>query len=289
MRCAGWISIVLTMLASCTAKEPERTVDEPVPEVPEAPPVEPPEAEPEPPPSLELGPLVGGARPIATPTAGRYALSLRASQDRFLTMEHTLDRSIDGGASLELREDGSVYACFWGTARSGGSISKYASDDGQHHRNEFEDPFRVGMWGTWTAEPEAARASVRFMSVDHRSCERSEAAVEQPSPSVMTCHAIAAGDGLPVAAIVCRPPADQHRMHELAMALADSPRSGPWAIREDPTGRHPRAFGEDVQPWLLLGSPGLLVVARDDREGTPIDVTLTAGDVPTPRGPLEAR
>src|SRR5690606_41855463 len=60
---------------------------------------------------LELGALVGGRRSITTPTPGRYASLLRASQRRFITMEHTVAESIDGGASIELHPDGRVEAC----------------------------------------------------------------------------------------------------------------------------------------------------------------------------------
>lgn len=277
---ASTVALVLA-LASCSPKsDPEPAAKQPIAD--EQKPM------PAPRPTLDLGPLIGRPRELTTPTAGRYALSLQAKQHRFVTMEITIDSSVNGGASIDLREDGTVHACFWGTDRSSGSISKYASDDGQHHHNETNTSFRMGMWGTWTAEPEAARATLQLTSVDHRSCERSDAAIER-SPVIMTCHAIAAGDGLPVPAIICRFPADQHRLEQLAMALVDHPRSGPWAIREDSTGRYPQAFGDDVQPWLLLGSPGLLVRAQDRREGQPIDVTLTEADVQTPEGALEQR
>lgn len=277
---ASTVALVLA-LAGCTAKsepKPEPAAEQPIAEVQEHEP-----AQPESRLNLDLA-----ARELTTPTAGRYALALQAKQTRFVSTEIRLDSSIQGGASIELRDDGSVHACFWGTARSSGSIGEYASNDRQHHYNETNIPFRQGMWGTWVAEPEVARATLQLTSVDYHSCERSDAAV-QLSPAVFTCHAIAAGEGVPVPAIICRFPADQHRVRQLAMVLEDHPRAGPWIIREDPTARHPRAFAKDVQPWLLLGSPGLQVRARDLREREPIEVTLVEEDVQTPLGVLEVR
>lgn len=238
-------------------------------------------------PTVDFGPLIGGELRLATPTAGRYAVQIRAGQTRFISMEMRIDDSLDGGASLELRPDGSAHACFWSNIHGSGSISRYASDDGLDHHNEHTDVSRLGARGTWVAEPGSARATVRLQAFEHRTCEPGADAYEPPNPTEMICHALAANDALPVAAIVCRPPVDQHRIHDVSMALEPNPRTGPWLIREDSSARYPRAFGPEVQPWLLLGAPGLIIDASDRNEGKPMTIELSAGEVPTPTGVLE--
>jgi hypothetical protein len=272
-------AIVVLTLASCTATEPAASNE--VAAVEEQPPPKPDDR-----PLVDLGPLIGKRR-LSTPTAGRSAMAIHAEQDRFISTEWKVDESLDGGASLELREDGSAYACFWGKTRSGSSRSKYISDDGQHHSTAITTMFRFGLRGTWVAEPAAARVTVQFTTKQYETCEPSAEAHPLPTVSSMSCHAIEAGDGLPVAALICRPPAVERDIHRVSMALEPSPRSGPWATRDDPTLRHGRAFGDEVQPWLLLGTPGLLILATDDREREPVSVSLMAADVPTPTGTLE--
>jgi hypothetical protein len=278
------LALVLTV-ASCTSSddehasttdaEPTQRVEPPPPPVRDNRPI------------VELGPLVGGARQLSTPTAGRYALSMRAGQWRALTMDLTMEESLIGGASLELREDGSAHACFWGTSQGTGKITKYASDDGRPHTNRTTTTFRSGMWGKWEPEPESARATIQFDIIEPRTCDPSAEHRRDFRPSYMTCHALAANDELPVPALICRLELITGSPSKLTMALEPNPRTGPWAIAEDPTLRYPRAFGPEVKPWLLLGAPGLLITASDDREREPMTVSFAAADVPTPRGRLE--
>src|SRR5690606_5957923 len=141
---------------------------------------------------LELGALVGGRRSITTPTPGRYASLLRASQRRFITMEHTVAESIDGGASIELHPDGRVEACFWATARSGGSISRFASRDGEDHHNQSEHRQRLGARGSWRAEPDASSVIVRLDALQWRTCQAGAEAWQPPAPIELPCHALAA-------------------------------------------------------------------------------------------------
>lgn len=272
-------------IASCT---------EPAPAIETNPTVsnDPVELEPPPPaipdhrPIIELGPLVGGARRLSTPIAGRYASSIIASQSVSLG-EFTLGESVDGGASLELREDGSAHACVWTTSTDSGSMSEFVSDDRRPHNNRTTDTYRLGMRGTWVADSEASQATVQFTTRDHRTCEPNAKAPVISTPSIMTCHALTAGGGLPVAALICRQAGD---FHEVAMALEPSPRSGPWVTRDDVAARHPPSFGPEVEPWLLLGTPGLRITAHNaDNQGKALSVKLLAADVPTPSGTLERR
>ncbi|MEZ4453190.1 MAG: hypothetical protein R3B09_27255 [Nannocystaceae bacterium] len=177
--------------------------------------------------AIDLGPLVGGRRRLEAPKAGRYAARIRGSQRRYITMEHSIDESIDGGAAIDLRPDGAVHACFWGSRNSVGAVSRFASRDGRNHRNENASSFRLGARGTWTSEPGARRAIVRLETFAWNRCDPDAEAWSPPTPAEMTCHALAPGGELRGAALVCRPPAEPRRIDEVSMALEPSPRSGP--------------------------------------------------------------
>jgi hypothetical protein len=241
-------------------------------------------------PGLELGPLLGGRRLVATPSAGRYASLLDARQRRFLSWEQTLSESIHGGAMLDLREDGSARGCVWSTIHRASATGRYASRDGEFHRSDDDEVRRLGMRGRWSRPPQNSAASVELTVVDPTGCEPGPAAHEPPAPIVLHCYRVESGGGLPLAALVCLVEASDLAVDTVSMLLADTPRSGSWALREDLSHRSTLSIPDGVRPWLVLGSaPGLRIQHRDDREGDPPRVTLEPFAVEAPAEDRAAR
>jgi hypothetical protein len=239
---------------------------------------------------LDFGPLLGGRRQVATPVAGRYASVLDASQHRFLTWERTLSQSIHGGAMLDLRGDGSALGCAWSTIHRESATGRYASPDGEFHRSADDEVRRLGMRGRWSHPSEGGAAVVELGMVDPSSCELGPAAHEPPQPIVLHCYSVRPGGGLPLAALVCRVEPSDPAVDTVSMLLADTPRSGSWALREDLSRRSTLPIPAGVRPWLVLGSaPGLRIQHRDDREGDPPRVTLEAFAVEVPAADRAAR
>ena len=90
-----------------------------------------PAVEPEPEPELaksrDLGPLLGGPVVERLPQPGRYASSVRFTQDKLITMEHTVSEAVVGVAIVELGVDHTVRACFDWRERSSSSANMPSS------------------------------------------------------------------------------------------------------------------------------------------------------------------
>jgi hypothetical protein len=235
---------------------------------------------------LELGPLVGGSRPRAPARPGRYAARLSARQHRFITMEHTVSRSIDGGALLDLHDDGTVDGCAWSKTHGSSAKSHYVTPDGKDHSSSHDNEMILGMRGRWTDNAASGAIVVTLDAFAYGSCD---VPPDRPAsdPAQLRCHALEAGKGLPVAAIACRLETTQPQLETVALALVDNPRSGSWELRKDMAHRKDYGFPEDAKPWLLLGADdGLRVDHRDSRAREPLRVTVEAERVVPPR-PLE--
>ena len=220
----------------------------------------------------ELGPMLGTTLEQHAPGAGRYVAAYAYSMDKLPTMEITIDKSIQGTATLELREDGQAQACLGAVIGSGSSISKYASDDGRHHRERDERRWLLGFSGRWVVEGEETviRAEHRWWN----SC----AAPAEPGLGQfeLRCTGIAANDALPRDAIACRIEG-AHELEALALNPADTERSGPYTLQSDPMGHISTDQG---RPWLVLGAaPGLKVVSEDGRRMETPEVRFEAAEV----------
>jgi hypothetical protein len=224
-----------------------------------------------------LGPLVGGHVPKDSAKPGAYAMQIGARQHRFITMEHTISDSIDGGAVLTLRDDRSVEACVWWTLLSTGSIGKYASKTGKATSTESEQTRRTGARGQWREDTTLGAVVVTLDRVAHGNCEVSPGAVASPAPIQLSCWAVPAGGQLPVDATACRIDTDWDAGEKVAMLLVDTERAGSWALREDLAHRDELDAPADARPWLLLSpTPGVRIRHDDDRSTSPLRVELSA-------------
>lgn len=234
----------------------------------------------------DFGPLLGGRRVTHRPVAGDYAGGLVASQSRFITTEIKVGRSIAGGTALQLGTDGTVRGCIWSKTIEHSSRSKYVSDDGKHHVDDNESALQLGVEGSWKAEGDAV--AITLTRLDHRSCARTDAR-DALTPVALHCVALDVGDGMPVAGIACRVDTPLDRAQAVAMLLAESPRAGAWALREDLEQRgNPLQLAADARPWLLMGAaPGLRVDHDDPRGGDAPRVTFEAAPVIAPPAPAK--
>lgn len=237
---------------------------------------------------VDFGPLLGGRHEIQIPTAGTYGSTLRASQRRFLTMERTVLRRIDGGALLTLESDGRAHGCFWAEIDARGTTSRHASESGKHEVREHHEDVRLGVQGRWSPQADRNSARVVLDRFAVRSC------VLGPDdrtldPLTLDCVAVTA-DALPTPAIVCSIEGTRAGPERVAMLLADTPRDGSWDLREDLDHRSRLELGEDVRPWLLLGAGAQLrILHRDSRTREPLVVTFERHAVRMPTGELIPR
>ncbi|PRQ07609.1 hypothetical protein ENSA7_25990 [Enhygromyxa salina] len=227
---------------------------------------------------LELGPALGGSALVGPPRPGRYAVAVRFTQHRFVTMEHTVHESIEGSAVIELTDGGEVRACFAVADRSASDISHYQAHDGQDHHYESDTDNLLGARGRWVPVAGTHEIELHLDRLGYRSCEVGDEL--SPEPLTLRCSSIASTSKIPSAALVCQPaqvPA-QRMLGQLSLMLGEDARS--WGLRND-LALHDPPVGAEVQPYLLLGvGDGLSVVGSDDRSGRTLEVELAK--VPDP-------
>jgi hypothetical protein len=232
----------------------------------------------------ELGPLLGGGVVERAPTPGRWASRVQFDQHRFITMEHTVGNNVSGTAVVRLGDDGLVRACFAGREVSTGDISHYASHDGKDHHNVTDHATIVGMTGSWKREGAGQTIVVVFDRMNWQTCEV-DPTTEVFAQPPLRCFGFAANAKVPGDALLCTVPEALHWITRLSLLGGDSPRSGPWALRHDPSG-HGVQPPVDAAAWLLLGAePGLELRANDtDRDAEPLTIRVdkVADPVPPP-------
>jgi hypothetical protein len=238
-------------------------------------------------PNLEFSETFGGRPVTHAPEPGRYATALTARQHRFLTMEITLTHSIAGGASLELDDDGGLAGCVWAQTHDASSVGKYASRDGKPSHRDDKNDYRLGLGGTWALDETGHAAVLTVTKLDDRDCVLGPDARALPDPFVLHCYGLDPSPVIPVATLACRLDSDWPSAERVALLLAETPRAGAWALREDIAGRSTFELPDGTRPWLLLGaSPGLTIRHDDDRARDPMRLGFSAAPVVTPVGPL---
>ena len=93
-----------------------------------------------------------GAVPLTAAAPGDYALTLSASSHAFITMERTIWEGVSGTVSLSVAADGTFSGCIEAERSSGGSVSRFASRDGESHRSESKNDYHAGFRGTWAQQ-----------------------------------------------------------------------------------------------------------------------------------------
>jgi hypothetical protein len=208
----------------------------------------------------EFGPMLGKSPITAPPKPGRFAAAYQYTMSKLPTMEITIDHDIDGRARIELAADGSATGCLGMASHERSSMSKYATDDGQHHSNSQDSYLLLGFRGTWSiVEGEAIVVAEQTW---RDSCEDKQDPYTKLGRLELACRAIAANEILARGALACRIVEGLSQLHEIAINPADTERSGPYTLQHDPMGHISTDMG---RPWLILGEPGLRVVAKDDR------------------------
>ena len=224
----------------------------------------------------ELGPMMGAELIESVPQPGSYAAAYTYRMDKLPTMEMTVGESIDGHARLVLTPKGTATGCFGVAHSSSGSVSKYASDDGEYHSHEHGERGLVGWSGRWTVS--GPRASIKAERSWRGACAGpSDGHVTANSALEFECTALAPNDALPVATLACRVVAGSHMLDQLALNPADTERAGPYTLQSDPMAQISTALG---RPWLMLGAgPGLRVESEDGRRTTTPSVSFAPGPV----------
>lgn len=275
---AGLLALVV---GACTASEsPSAPATKPEPEPaadpePEArPDSEPPktivEAEPEAGPvkAGDYSPAIGGTLPKQASAPGRYASEFRYSQNKFITMEHTIDALLEGTMVLQLHPDGGAELCLVNRDYSSSHRSHYATRSGKDERNESDHRRALAMAGSWTvAKGAAPEIELSFDRMAWNTCEVPASAQTSPEPfSRARCFTTAANDALPRAALICELGEDESMLLDPALLLADHPRVGSWRLRFDPSARGRAEIPEQLRPQLVFGTgEGLRIVSEDGR------------------------
>ncbi len=205
--------------------------------------------------------LLGDSVTEVAPVPGRFAAMYDYAQSAYPTRERYVSRTIAGAAILELADDGTASACFGKRTARSSSVSRHASHDGKHHRNEDRDDRLVGARGTWTRADNAVRVS--FDQLQRGACE-----VTEPTGSSLElrCVRLRRGGGPPTDVTACEL-TPWLGFDDLAINPGASPRAGPYTLQADPTGRAPSH--DPGSPWLLFGdAPGMSLRFRDGRGDT---------------------
>lgn len=222
----------------------------------------------------ELGPMLGRDLVTSAPQPGSYAAAYRYRMDKLPTMEIAVRQSVDGRARMQLLADGSAHGCLAVRTDESTSISRYASDDGQHHTNEHGDRILVGWQGSWTIVDGHAQVVAEHSWRD--SCTDSGDPYKRLGRLELECIALAANEVLPRPALACRIVESISQFHELALNPADTERAGPYGMQSDPMGH---IVTDQGRPWLILGAPGLQVSSEDGSRDMSPTVTFTDAEV----------
>lgn len=186
-----------------------------------------------------------GAPPLSAAKPGDYVLKLSASSKAFITMERDIWEGVKGTLSLSVVPGGAFTGCLQFERSSGGSVSRYASHDGEYHRSEHTDEQQISFKGSWTMAGEWMRLTLEGSAWN--TCEPE--AEHHPVTGSLRCLGMGPGGVLPVAALGCVV-ADSSAV---SLATVTLPLGVP-----DPTPRPPDLH-PPAQKWLLVGSPGLEV------------------------------
>ena len=217
---------------------------------------------PPPQPSYGFGAIVGSPQVTHLPDPGRYAGAYKYSQHIYHTMERDTFSSVSGHAILTLNDDGTVIGCVGRLSGEVHSVSKYASDDGEHHRDERGDHTLWAIAGRW--DPQRGAAHV---TIDRMSAGTCDARDSHPISLELVCIGLDANAQLPVNALACR--VDKGIwLDDLAMLVDKDFPAEPHAFRDDDPKLGPA-------PWLLLGAHPGLEISADRRDTAPFSVSLT--------------
>jgi hypothetical protein len=176
---------------------------------------------------------------------------------------------------LRLKPDGSAFACFTGERSHGGSISHYASSDGEDHHTRLEEDWGFSLRGRWTAgERKGDAATLIFETIRYRDCDPLSKGVALDAPFAWHCSAMRGIQKVGMDALACKLPRDLRRtgLTYSTVAVQGGERDGSWALRDEPTGRGASTFSDEDHPWLLIGRVdgtrgGIELRSRDDGEG----------------------
>lgn len=233
---------------------------------------------------LELGPALGGSALIKAPSPGRYAVEVRFTQHRFVTMEHTVSEALEGSAVLELTDTGEARACFAVRDSSASDISHYQAHDGQDHHYENAGDRLLGARGSWASIQGTNEIELRLDRLDYRSCEVGDEVAVSAEPLTLRCLGLASTSKIPSAGLLCQAGKDQRLLGNLSLVLGEQARS--WGLRVDLAHGEPRPGDED-EPRLLLGTgDGLRVSGSDERGGLELELEVERAKVPAPKPPV---
>jgi hypothetical protein len=233
---------------------------------------------------MELGPALGDSALVQPARLGRYAVAVSFTQHRYVTMEQTIQQTLQGSAVVELATTGELTACFTVRDSSVSATSHYQSRDGEDHRYETDQRDMLGARGRWAAVPGSDEIELRLDRLVDRSCAVADEVEVSPEPLTLRCLHLASTAKIPSASLLCRstPSPIQRVVGMLSLMLGEQARS--FGLRND-LALHEPSVSDEVPPWLLLGfGDGLRVRGNDDRSGIQLDIELA--DVPLPK-PLD--
>ncbi len=221
----------------------------------------------------DFGPMLGEKIVIKVPGPGKYVASYQFSMHRYPTREIYISSSIRGHSRLELMTDGSATACFAVKKNVHSSESRYSSYDGKDHYNDRESRALIGAGGKWLTNDNRVR--VVLDRTWRHSCELVDEDRVSDEAMELDCILIEKNDRLPVTTLACKLEEPDYYVDEISMNTADSPRSGPFAYRNESMDGMSIERGN---PWILMGAePGLHVKSEDGRRAIFPGVTFTVG------------
>ena len=183
----------------------------------------------------------GPTPPLSPAPLGTHSSKLDSSFTGFITMERTTGRHVRAESSLTLNPDGTASGCFTGAITNTGSVSEYASDDGERHRHEDTQDVQLGIGGRW--ERSGGWLMLWISSMSHTGCDLSRA-YSYDHDGLLMCAAFGPTEVFSAPTLGCHPVGSSvTTLRELALPL------GVPRTEQPPPGTEP-----DGLKWLLFGA-----------------------------------
>lgn len=234
--------------------------------------------------TADLGPHLGGVQLLQPFSAGDYRFELDARMHRFVTREHTVARSIEGGGALTFEESGDVHGCFWAQRSERSNRSRYATRTGVPDKHAHTDDFVLGVLGRWTPWPEQPPwVHVMLHRVEYGSCTVEESPAERaPAANIpLRCGLFTRTPSL----VACELTGPRPELRDLAQVLGEHERAGAFYLWDDPADRGAKPPPPAVH-WLVFGGEGgISIVHEDSRRGATVKVTATTVSLPADSPP----
>lgn len=215
--------------------------------------------------SCPLGSALGAVALEPEVAPGRYDATYSYDQDKLPTMERTSRVHVDGQSWLELKPTGEAAGCIGSVVIRSGSVSKYASADGEHHTHTESAPRLLGVHGRWEQLADGARVTID--QVSRTGCEGPFG----PMDAQLVCGGLSGATPM----VACRPMGASFDLSDIGLNLEAGPRAGPAVSASVPMGREERP-ASTCGPWWVLGT-GLKITSTDGRHEVSPTVVLSVG------------